>query len=170
MIAFAPSVPFITDLVAGNAETGWQPIRCFCLWTSASVTHQQPIRCLQSGKTLLTRVETSSAGCWPFISAARVSDHGDERPAQAWKPHPATWKECLCFAFVQEGYGFWCCLCVCSALLASEAALSSISETPTALCGIDLLAAIFSGECTAMPLLKAGTHCAFQEMFFCSSH
>lgn len=83
-----------------------------------------------------------------FTSATRVSDNGGERPALAWEPHPATWKEWLRFASVQGGSGFWCCFCF--NLFASEAAPSSVSEILIALCGVGLLPAFFSGESAAM--------------------
>lgn len=142
---------------------GCQPIRCVCLCTSASVTHQRPIRCLRLGKTLLTRAETSSAHCWPLHQQLLFSDHDGERPVRAWKPHPATWKESLCFPFVQESYRIWCCLCLALCLRGSfELCLRNPSDS----CGVDLLAAFSPGESTAIPqCLKLGLTVPFKRNF-----
>lgn len=124
----------------------------------SSATNQMP----SVGKTLLTRVETSSAHCWPlhqqlvFLITMVKGQCGLGSPTL---PHEEN-----AFTFVQGGYSIWCCLC--SALSASDTALSSVSEILITLCGGDLLAAFFSGESTAMPqCLKLGLTVPFKRGF-----
>lgn len=98
-----------------------------------------------------------------FTSAASVSDHDGERPVRAWKPHPATWKESLCFPFVQESYCIWCCLCLALCLRSSS---ELCLRNPNDSCGVDLLAAFFPGESAAIPqCLQLGLTVPFKRNF-----
>lgn len=160
MIAFAPPVPFITDLVTGNAETGWQPIRCLCLGTSATVTHQQPIRCLQSGKTLLTRVETSSARCWPLhqqLVFLITLVKGPHRPGSPTLPHEKNDFALLCFC--ARGLRFLMQFVLQSLCLRGSSELC-LRNPNGSLRGRFAACLFLQGVRSYGTVFKAGTHCA----------